>query len=107
MLSSRNGGGPVLHHARKRCRSVTISAARSEILQLCRFGALPVAAEVDARLVLGDKGDDRLELRAIRFAAMIVTPAGLGGVSRDINAGDVMVMADLCPEQSAEKFLGS
>jgi hypothetical protein len=37
--------------------------------------ALPIASEIDVRLVLGDKANDRTELLAVAQAAVVVAPA--------------------------------
>ena len=58
-------------------------------------------------LFFGDKRDDRAELLAVRHAAMVVTPRGLGSVAREVNGGDMVVTADFGPPHAAEKFLGA
>lgn len=47
---------------------------------------LPIAAEINAGLVLGDQPDDGAELIAIRHAAVVVAPAHLSGIAANVGA---------------------
>jgi len=70
-----------------------------------RFGPLPIAAEINARTVFRDESNDQAELLAIGLAAMVIAPAGLSGVAANVDARDVVEMANLGAAQPAEKFL--
>ena len=52
-----------------------------------------------------DQRDGGTELHAVAVAAMILAPPRLLGVAAQVQAGDVVVMADLGPADTAEEAL--
>jgi hypothetical protein len=68
--------------------------------------ALPVAAEIDARLVFHRQSSNLVGLIAIRNAAVIFAPRCFLSIPEQISARDMMMVADLGAAHAAEKFLG-
>ena len=68
--------------------------------------ALPVAAEIDARLVTHRERDDAVNLRAVGFALVILAPRGLLREPEQVRPGDVMVVSNLAAPHPAKETLG-
>ena len=66
---------------------------------------LPVAGEIDARLVLHAEGDDPVNLIAVAVAAMILAPCRFLREPDQVRAGDVVMVADLGPAHPREETL--
>ena len=67
---------------------------------------LPIAAEIDARLVVHRQPDKPVNLEAVRLFAVILAPCGLLGEADQVGAGDMMVVADFATAHPAEEGLG-
>jgi hypothetical protein len=65
--------------------------------------ALPVAAEIDARLVLHRERDDPINLAPIRVAPVILPPCRF---LREADQIRNVVVADLCPAHAREETFG-
>jgi hypothetical protein len=58
---------------------------------------LPIAAEIDTRLVPHRERHNPVNLEAIGLFPMILAPSALLRETKKIRAGEVMVVPDLCP----------
>jgi hypothetical protein len=56
---------------------------------------LPVAAEINARLVLHDERNNSIDLEAVRIFPMILAPRHLLREPDQVRASDVVVVPDL------------
>ena len=69
--------------------------ADSRSATLSRAPALPVSAEIDARLVRHREGHDPVNLRAVGLALVILAPSCLLGKSDEVRAGYVVMVSNL------------
>src|ERR1700730_12197305 len=70
------------------------------------LSALPVAAEIDARLVRHRKGHDPVNLYAVGLALVILAPCRFLSEAEQVGAGDVGVLSDFAPAHPAKEALG-
>ena len=56
---------------------------------------LPIAAEIDGRAGIGGDREDAVELGAVGLAVVILAPRDLAGRAYEVEAGDMVALADL------------
>jgi hypothetical protein len=71
-----------------------------------RLAPLPIAAEIDARLIPHRQHRHAIDLKAVRVAPMILTPGALLREPGEVRAGEVVMMADLGAAHAGEERLG-
>ena len=67
---------------------------------------LPVAAEIDARLVVHRQRHDPVNLIAVRNPPVVLAPSCLLCEPKQIRAGDMVMMPNLAPAHPAKEALG-
>src|SRR5207253_8058833 len=83
-----------------------VTGVQTCALPICSEITLPIAAEIDARLVAHRERNHAINLAAVRIAPMILAPSCLLREADQIGTGDVMMMADLTPARSGERRVG-
>ncbi len=66
--------------------------------------ALPVAGEIDAWLVAHGEAGDALHLLTVAHAAVVFSPRCLLGVAEQVDARDVVMVANLGATQAREEL---
>ena len=66
-------------------------------------GALPVAAEVHRRTAADHQPNDRADLLAIAVPSVIFAPGQFPHVAQQVDAGDMMIVADLAAPRPGEE----
>ena len=67
---------------------------------------LPIPAEINARLVMHRQSDKAVNLKAVWLLAMILAPCGLLREPNQVQAGNMMMMADFAAPHPREETLG-
>jgi hypothetical protein len=67
--------------------------------------ALPVAAEIGAGPARHGQLGNAADLLAVGHAAAVLAPRGFLGVAQQIDAADMVVVADFGPAKAGEVFL--
>ena len=67
---------------------------------------LPIAAEIDARLVVHRQRHDPVNLAAVGCSPVVFPPCRLLREPQKVRAGDVMMVSNLAPAHPAKEALG-